>query len=565
MTTLRGRAASPGAAVAAAHVHRPDAVQLPEHAAGDPQRETARLIDSLDSVARDLEEAAARASGAAGEILHAQAAMARDPALRELAASGVAAGRPAARAIVDAGDDFAARLAATDNPYLAARAPDVRHICDLAGRALIGAPPRRPPHPTEPSILVADDLMPLDTAQLDPDLIVGIATAGGTPTSHTSIVARALGVPAVVGVRGLLDAVADGATIAIDGDTGLVHIDPDPDTIADLRASALRQRERHDRARARAGTGPTRTADGTHIEVAANIQGVEELRVALAEGAEGVGLLRTELLFIDRDRPPAVDEQVALLQAMRELLGDRRLVVRTFDIGSDKTVPFLPARPERNPELGVRGIRLARLHPDLLDTQLDAVAAVADLGPTAVMAPMVGSIDEVEWFVGRVAKAAAPPNLDVGVMIEVPAAVLLAGEIAQRVDFVSIGTNDLSQYLHAADRRNPTLAGLQDPFDPAMLRAVDLVCRGAQGRCWVGVCGEAAADPAWACLAVGLGVTELSMHARNIADVRATLRRVTRADCATAAAEALGVTDPLAAREIAAALVGPDRNERPCA
>lgn len=561
MKTLRGSAASPGVEVAAAYVYRPDVIELPEHPVGDPQRETARVIESLDAVACDLDDAAGRASGAAGEILRAQAAMARDPALRAAAATAVAAGSPAARALVEAGADFARRLATTGNPYLVARAPDVRHICDLAARALVGAPPRRPPHPTEPSIVLADDLMPLDTAQLDRTLVVGIATAGGTPTSHTSIVARGLGIPAVVGVRGPLDAVVDGAVIGLDADAGLVHVDPDDATVARLRSTARAQRERHELVRAQAGMAPTCTADGTRVEVAANIRGVEELRVALADGAEGVGLLRTELLFVDRDRPPTVEEQIALLRAMRELLGDRRMVVRTFDIGSDKTVPFLPVRPERNPELGVRGIRLARVHPELLDAQLEAVAAVAGMGATAVMAPMIASIQEVDWFVERVTKAGASSDLEVGVMVEVPSIVLLAREVAARVDFVSIGTNDLGQYLHAADRRHPALAGLQDPFDPAILRAVDLVCRGAEGRCWVGVCGEAAADPGWACLAVGLGVTELSMQAASIPEVRATLRRVTRTDCAAAAVAARDATDAITARGIAAELLGFDRRE----
>jgi phosphotransferase system enzyme I (PtsI) len=216
---------------------------------------------------------------------------------------------------------------------------------------------------------------------------------------------------------------------------------------------------------------------------------------------------------------------------MRTLLGSRRLIVRTFDIGSDKPVPFLPARPEANPELGLRGIRLARLHPELIDAQLAAVASAARDGPVGVMAPMVANLEEVHWFIERVAKATDGRPVEVGVMVEVPSAVLLAAEIAERVDFMSIGTNDLSQYLHAADRRSPDLAGLNDPFDPALLRAVALVGEAAAGRCWVGVCGEAAGRPAWAVIAVGLGVTELSMQAASIAPVRAALRTVTLEDC----------------------------------
>ena len=555
MTTLRGTVASPGAAVAPAHVHRPDQLDLPVRTEDGPQRETARLIEALDAVARDLEGAAAQTSGEASEILRAQVAMALDPALRAAAATAVAAGTPAARALVESGDQFADRLVATGNAYLMARAADVRHICELAARALVGAPAHQPPRPSEPSVVIADDLMPLDTAQLDPAMVVGIVTAGGSSTSHTSIVARGLGIPAVVGVRGVLDTVVDGTVIGLDGDAGLVHVEPDQATIDRLGLAAQVRKTRHQRTRERAGTGPTTTADGVRVEVAANIRGVEELRVALAEEAEGVGLLRTELLFVDRDRPPTVGEQVTLLRAMRELLGERRLVVRTFDIGSDKAVPFLPVRPERNPELGVRGIRLARIHVELLDAQLEAIVEVAGLGPTAVMAPMVATIDEVNWFVERVAKAGAPASLEVGVMVEVPSAVLMAPEIAERVDFMSIGTNDLGQYLHAADRRHPGLSALHDPFDPAMLRAVALVCEGAEDRCWVGVCGEAAADPGWAALAVGLGVRELSMQATSIPEVRAALQRVTLADCAAAAQAARRAVDVTSARAIAAELL----------
>jgi phosphotransferase system enzyme I (PtsI) len=369
------------------------------------------------------------------------------------------------------------------------------------------------------------------------------------------VIARALGIPAVVGVRDVVREAAQARDIGVDGTHGVVTLDPDTATLGLLDDARRDLRLRRERLRFTAGTGPALTADGVHVEVAANISGLEELSAALADGAEGVGLLRTELLYKGRHQPPSEEEQVELLRQMRSLLGDRRLVVRTFDIGADKQVPFLPVRPERNPELGVRGLRLAQMHPDLLDTQLRAIAATATLGPTAVMAPMVATVDEARWFAARVAAARMPASVEIGVMVEVPSLALTADHLAAHVDFVSIGTNDLAQYLHAADRRDEAMASLLDPFAPALLRAVAAVCSGLRDHAWVGVCGEAASDPAWALLAVGLGVTELSMQGVAVPEVRSALKAVTLERCREAAASALAALDAAQARAIGSSLV----------
>ncbi|MGZ4242104.1 MAG: phosphoenolpyruvate--protein phosphotransferase [Actinomycetota bacterium] len=553
MKTFKGVSASPGTAVAPAYVYRPDVYDIPAESPDVPQKALAQLAAALDEVAAALDAAATTATGAAAEILHAQAAIARDTALRRAAEPALMTGVHPARALIDAGNEFARTLEVSGNEYLAARAPDVRHICDLAARTLAGAPPRLPPRPVEPCIILANDLMPSDTADLDVSLVRGFATSGGSRTSHTSVVARGLGLPAVVGVRGIVDEAFEGRRIGLDGSEGVVVVEPDGATLLRLDASRRAHRWERERLRAAAGTGPARTADGTHIEVAANVRSVEELRAALAEGAEGVGLLRTELLYIDRDRPPTEEEQIELLGAMHGLLGERRLIVRTFDIGADKQVPFLPVRPERNPELGVRGLRLGRVHPDLLDSQLRAIAASAERGPTAVMAPMVATVEEAQWFTERVAAAGMPPEVEVGVMVEIPALALVAEQLD--VGFMSIGTNDMMQYLFAADRRNGELAPLHDPFAPALLRAVASVCRGAGERAWVGVCGEAAAEPAWAVLAIGLGVTELSMQAVAIPAVRTALKKVTIEACREAAARALETHDAADSRAIASQLI----------
>jgi phosphotransferase system enzyme I (PtsI) len=559
MRTLHGIAVSPGAAAAPVYLYRPDGYDVPEVWPDLPEKASAELATALEGVAASLHAAATTATGEASDILRAQATIAADPALRAAADRAIQTGAHPARALLDAGADFAATLEQSGNDYLAARGPDVRHICDLAARALLGVPARRPPQPVEPCVVVADDLMPTDTVDLDAALVRALVTAHGSRTSHTSVIARALGIPAVVGVRGIVDQAAAAKHIGVDGMSGDVVLDPDAATLARLERVRREQRTRREQLRFTAGSGPVLTADGTHIEVAANVSGAEELAAALTEGAEGVGLLRTELLYKGRRSPPTYDEQVQLLSSMRALLGERRLVIRTFDIGADKQVPFLPVRPERNPELGVRGLRLARLHPDLLETQLRAVAAVARRGPTAVMAPMVASVDEAVWFREQVAAVGMPATVEVGVMVEVPALALVADRLAGVVDFLSIGTNDLAQYLFAADRRDEDMASLLDPFAPALLRSVAAICRGVQGSAWVGVCGEAASDPAWALLAVGLGVTELSMQAVAIPEVRSALKSVSLEHCRDAAQRALDAADAGGARAIAREALEEDR------
>jgi phosphotransferase system enzyme I (PtsI) len=554
MKTLTGIAASPGTAVAPAYVYQPDAYDIPTTPTGECDKSIDHLNQVLDDVAASLDAAAAMTTGTPREIVQANAAMARDPALRRSAEAHIRAGAHPARAIVSAGEEFARTLEHSGNEYIAARAPDVRHICELASRAIVGAPPRLPPRPRRPSIVVADDLMPADTAVLDPALVKGIVTSRGGRTSHTSVMAQALGVPAVVAVPGVVAEVSANDVVGMDGTTGEVVVNPDATTVRRLTLARRAYQQQRQRVHAAAGRGPAGTADGTRVEVAANITGLEELAAALREGAEGVGLLRTELLYLDRVRPPTQQEQADVLRAMHQALGDRRLVVRTFDLGTDKQVSFLPPRPERNPELGVRGLRLARVHPDLLQTQLRAIAETASLGPTAVMAPMVSTVDEARWFAAQVAAAGMPPGTEVGVMVEVPALALMADRLAPHVDFMSIGTNDLMQYLFAADRRDEKLAALQDPFSPAVLHAVAATCRGAGQAAWVGICGQAAAEPAWALLAVGLGVRELSMPAFAIARVRAALAKVTIAACHDAAERALVAGDAVAAREIAGTL-----------
>jgi phosphoenolpyruvate-protein phosphotransferase (PTS system enzyme I) len=556
--TLRGVAASQGASVAPAWLHEERELKLPDGPVDDRDGEIARLRESVAAVASALEAKSEASSGELAEVLDAQAMMARDPELVSIAEDDIRShGTPAARAMVAAGESYATALERSESEYMAARAADVRDVCRRIARRSTGAPEADVAALSEPAVVVAAELPPAEVASLDGRLVKGIATEEGSRSSHTAIVARSLGIPAVVAIPGLLDAVDTGELVAIDGGRGELFVDPDDDTRARIEAVAEARSSRRKELVARRGGGPAATKDGERIEIAANVGGVAELRAALDEGAEGVGLLRTELLYLERDRPPDEDEQAALIAEMAALLEDRRLVVRTFDFGADKPVAFLDLATEANPALGVRGIRLARTHTELIETQLRAIVRAAEAGGRiAVMAPMVATAEEAAWFAAKVTDAGGrAAGVEIGAMIEVPSAVLAADALAERLDFFSIGTNDLTQYLHAADRQQGSLSYLQDPFSPALLRAVDQICTQAEGRAWVGVCGEAAGDPAWALLAVGLGVTELSMGTESLLEVGVALGEHTMQECRDAACAALGAPGAPQARRIAAELL----------
>jgi phosphotransferase system enzyme I (PtsI) len=385
-------------------------------------------------------------------------------------------------------------------------------------------------------VLAADDLSPADTALLDAG-VLAIVTRRGGPTSHTAILARARGLPAVVGCAGILD-VADGTTLSVDGATGEVR------QVTSAEAESVRAEGAAAKAAEAALTGPGRTADGHAVPLLLNVGGAPDL----TEDAEGVGLFRTEFLFLGRTAAPSVAEQEAAYRDLFEAAGDRKVVLRTLDAGADKPLPFLGLAEEENPALGVRGLRIARNQPAVLSEQLEAVARAA--GATGadvwVMAPMVATAAEAEEFASLVHEAGLP---SAGAMIEVPAAALKARSILAAVDFVSIGTNDLSQYTLAADRMNGELADLLDPWQPAVLELVATVAAAgtALGKP-VGVCGEAASDPLLACVFVGMGITSLSMSAPSVPAVRAALAANSRTDCERLAQAALNAPDATAAR-----------------
>lgn len=509
----------------------------------EPEAAAARIAAAASAVQRALDAAADLSEGAARDVLEATAMMAGDPTLVARAQALVRTGLAPERAVWEAAEAVRSALLA-DGGYLAERARDVADVRDRVVAELTGRPAPGVPRVGRRYVLVAADLAPADTATLDPGEVVALVTAAGGPTSHTAILARALGIPAVVAAPGACD-LADGATVLVDGGAGVVVVGPAPGQVA---AAAAVARARSGRRRLH---GPGRTRDGRHVPLLANVGRPEEAAAAAEAGAEGVGLFRTEFCFLDRAEAPSRDEQVERYREVLRAFRGRRVVVRTLDAGADKPLPFLAAAGEPNPALGVRGLRATAAHPGLLEDQLAAIAAAAaaegaGAADVGVMAPMVATVAEAAGFAER-ARAAGLAR--VGVMVEVPAAALLAGPILARVDFASVGTNDLTQYAMAADREVGELAALATPWQPAVLRLVAATCEGAarQGRP-VGVCGEAAADPALAVVLVGLGVESLSMGAAALPDVAAVLAEVTADECRGLADLAVGAASAEEAR-----------------
>jgi len=538
---LHGIGVSPG--FAAGPVHRltpPPNLPAPVPVA-DVAAEIARAAAALANVAADLTRRAAAASGPAAEILSAQAMMADDPVLPDAVADAVRGGDDAVHAIDRA---LAAHRRAFEaaGGYLAERVADLDDLRDRAVAVCLGQPMPGIPDPGHPFVLAARDLAPADTAGLDPARVLALVTEAGGPTSHTAIVARSLGLPAVVRCEGVLT-LHDGVMVAVDGATGQVEVDPDSATVRERR-----EREIGRRAAIARSAGPGRTADGHAVALLANIGSAGDLTGEGGAGAEGVGLFRTELLYLDRATAPTPAEQVATYTEVFAAAAGRRTVIRTLDAGADKPLPFVHHDDEPNPALGVRGLRLARRHPDVLDSQLAAIAEAARAtGADAwVMAPMVSTAAEAADFVGR-CRAVGLPRA--GVMVEVPAAALRAAALVQVVDFLSIGTNDLSQYTFAADRQCGELAELLDPWQPVLLQLIAAcAAAGREAGRPVGVCGEAAADPGLSLVLVGLGITSLSMSPRSIPAVREALAAHTLAECRALSEVALAAPDATAAR-----------------
>jgi phosphotransferase system enzyme I (PtsI) len=536
---LRGLGVSPGSGAGPVRVLAFDVPEPPpgQPHQGDADAEKAHAREALEAVAADLDARAAGAELTAREVLSAQAMMARDPSLAEIVGGKIAGGLTAARAVHEAFGGFRDLLAGAGG-YLGARVADVDDVRDRTVARLLGVPIPGVPASGEHFVLIARDLAPADTASLDPELVVAFVTEEGGPTSHTAILARAAGVPAVVACHGCTG-LADGTIVLVDGATGEVR--PEPSQVEIARA-----RRRGRTARPGAGAAPGATADGRRIPLLANIGGPPDVPAALEHGAEGVGLFRTEFLFLGRATPPPEEEQEAAYRAVLEAFP--RVVVRVLDAGGDKPLAFLPGGgAEPNPALGERGLRALLRNPEVLAGQLRALARAAAGLPVRlqVMAPMVADADDARAFAAACRAAGVG---EAGVMIEVPAAALRARDLAAEAAFFSVGTNDLAQYAFAADRQVSALARAQNPWQPALL---DLVAMAAGAGRPCGVCGEAAADPALACVLVGLGVTSLSMSPAALSGVRAALAAHTYDHCERAARATLAAADAAQAHSAA--------------
>jgi phosphotransferase system enzyme I (PtsI) len=538
---ISGVGVSPGRTVGPI-VHMPDPISEPssDAALAEAERETAAesISAAAAAVKVDLETRAASANPEGRALLEATAMMAADPTLLNSAKGKVTKqGAAPARAVWDAAAEVAGMLESLGG-YMAERARDVQDVRDRLVAVLTGRPAPGVPVRDEPFVLAAVDLAPADTATLDPTKTLGLVTAQGGPTSHTAILAKALGLPAVVAAPGVLD-IAEGTVVLVDGAAGTVGLNPDEDTIERVMAAASIELS---------FDGEGATSDGHPVQLLANVGDAKDVAAAVAANAQGVGLFRTEFCFLDRPEAPSIDEQVAMYRQVLAGFPGKKVVVRTLDAGADKPLPFLTNMEEENPALGVRGYRTAQRSPEVVDGQLEAIsqAAKAEQAEVWVMAPMVCTVDETKQFVSQCAKHDLTMA---GVMIETPAAAVTADHILEHAMFASLGTNDLGQYTMAADRLMGELAALNDPWQPAVLRMVrESVAGGRENDRPVGVCGEAASDPALAVVLVGLGVTSLSMTPRSIAGVAAVLSRTSLPECRRLANVAVDAPTALAAR-----------------
>ncbi|HEV7566842.1 MAG TPA: phosphoenolpyruvate--protein phosphotransferase [Microbacteriaceae bacterium] len=518
--------------------------EIPSEA--NPVVDYERVAVALAATAADLVVLGARAGGDAKDVLEAQALMAEDPAVVEDIRERIDSGRTAERAVFEAFRSYEYVLESAGG-VMAGRAADLRDVAQRAIAHLLGVSVPGVPRSDEPFVLIAHDLAPADTAMLDLTKVLALVTRDGGPTSHTAILARAKSIVAIVGAAGS-DQLMNGTPVIVDAAAGTVITDPSSDEIATARERASRSVED-------APLTPGALADGTPISLLANLGSPNEAAAAVALGAEGVGLFRTEFLFLDAQHAPSVDAQREQYIALLRAFPRQKVVVRVLDAGADKQLEFLEHTHEENPALGRRGIRALRDSEQVLRDQLQALAE-ADAATDAelwVMAPMVADVEETTYFI-ELGRELGLKTM--GVTLEVPSSALLADQIVGLTDFVSIGTNDLTQYTLAADRMLGAVSRYQDPWHPAVLRLVKLIGdAGAISGRPVGVCGEAAADPLLAVVLVGLGATDLSMTATALADVRAELKRHTIEDARELAKRAIAATSAAAARQVVAAAV----------
>jgi phosphotransferase system enzyme I (PtsI) len=557
MERLKGIAASAGLATGPVYLVQTEAVRAERTTITDAAPELSRLDAALAQAATEIEALRRRTEEKVGpeeaKVFEAHSLMLQDPSLVDAARALVEGEQvTAAWAFQVAGEQMAEILAGLDDPYLRERAADVTDVASRVVRILLGRPAASLTDLNTPSIIVAHDLTPSETAQLDHDLILAFATDIGGPTSHAVIMARTLGIPAVVGLREVTAKAKHGDTAILDGATGDVILRPDGAALTEAtrRKDALALRRRVLDAQLQL---PAITLDGQKLELAANIGKPEDAEPALKKGAQGVGLFRTEFLYMQGAELPTEEQQYRAYRAALETMFPHPVIIRTLDIGGDKHVAALPMPEEMNPFLGLRAVRLCLEHKELFKTQLRALLRASSHGKLRIMYTMIQSLQEIKAANGVLAEARAEleaegahiGKYEVGIMVEIPAAAVISDLLAPHVDFFSIGTNDLIQYTLAVDRMNERVSHLYQPFHPAVLRLIRLVCQAAHnaGK-WCGMCGEMAGDPIAAPVLLGLGLDEWSMSAPSIPAVKEILRAVTAAECANLARDLINLSDP---------------------
>lgn len=535
---MKGIGASPGIGIGKIFIYRTAETRVERRAVEDAAAEIRRLDRGIRQAALEVQELRDRAAASLGEeeagIFSAQRMMLEDPELHDAAAAMIQnEGLDAAFAVRAVFESYLALFRDMEDEYLKARAADIRDVSSRLVRVLSGLSQEDPASMPAGSILIAKDLTPSDTILLDPRAVAGIVTETGGRTSHSAIMARSLGIPAIVSAEGILAAARQGAAAVMDGSTGQIHLDPAPEVLAEYEA-LLREADRRNREmRARIGE-KTVSLDGRAVEVAGNIGSPGEAAGVLEQGGEGVGLFRTEFLYMGKDRLPTEEEQFLSYRAAARLLGTRPLVIRTLDAGGDKELPYLGLPREANPYLGHRAIRLCLERQDLFEPQLRAILRAGAYGNVRMMLPMVTGLREVREAKERIEKVKRDlraenilfcGDMPLGVMIETPAAALQSEALAGEVDFFSIGTNDLIQYTLAADRGNPAVEALHSPYHPAVLKLIRMTVENAhKAGIWVGMCGEAAADEKLIPVFLAMGLDELSMSASSIPGARHLIR-----------------------------------------
>jgi phosphocarrier protein FPr len=544
ISVFRGITASPGIAAGVAKRVSGGDIQVMENSDGSPADEERALKEAIALAKKELKEIEKHTmettDAAHAAIFGAHAELLEDPEMTEYAEKLISAGKSAAYAWKDSYETHAKRLAALGDELFAGRAVDLRDVGKRVIRILTGTG-EKTVYP-ENCILIAEELTPSDTATLDKK-VLGFCTVKGGATSHIAILARSLGLPAIVGTDRSVLEIADGSPLILNADDGILRLNPAPEEIKEITEKRRAAAERGARDLENAAE-PAVTRDGNRIEVAANIGGTRDANQAAAMGCDGVGLLRSEFLFLERDSAPQEDELAEVYTGIARALGpDKPLVVRTMDIGGDKQIPYIKQDKEDNPFLGVRGLRLSLRAVDLFRTQIRAILRASKFCKLHIMFPMVSTVDEFREAASLtrgLAREMGAGDVKVGLMIEVPSAAILARHFAEDADFMSLGTNDLTQYTLAADRGNPKLAEIADGLNPAVLAMIKSAVDGARGKnCWVGVCGGIAGDPTAVPILVGLGVDELSVSVPAIPRIKSRVRELSKAECEKIASRVL--------------------------